>query len=259
MRLGYALRATQVAAALLVTAAPAIAQTPICETPANIVRLNNTLPRVAVKLAAGQPITIVAIGSSSTAGAGASTPGQQLSKPAPGLSLGAIPAAEIHRHQPRRERRRDQGDADASRQHGSLREARPRPVAARHQFGAARSSDRPGCRDPRRHQPDQARRRRRRADRSAIRAEGDRQDAMHENGGDDRRHREVRKCSGVPALRADAALACGPRHAFRDFISSDGLHLNDWSYNCWAKGLANAIAEAATRPVLSATAAPATR
>ncbi len=29
---------------------------------------------------------------------------------------------------------------------------------------------------------------------------------------------------------------------FETFISPDGLHLNDWSYNCWAKGLANAIA-----------------
>jgi acyl-CoA thioesterase I len=46
---------------------------------------------------------------------------------------------------------------------------------------------------------------------------------------------------------------------FETFISPDGLHLNDWSYNCWAKGLANAIAEAATRPVLSATASPAAR
>jgi hypothetical protein len=49
------------------------------------------------------------------------------------------------------------------------------------------------------------------------------------------------------------------RMPFESFISADGLHLNDWSYNCWAKGLANAIAEAATRPVLSATAAPAAR
>ncbi len=43
---------------------------------------------------------------------------------------------------------------------------------------------------------------------------------------------------------------------FEDFVSPDGLHMNDWSYGCLAKTLAAAIAEAATRPVASASAAP---
>jgi acyl-CoA thioesterase I len=34
---------------------------------------------------------------------------------------------------------------------------------------------------------------------------------------------------------------------FDTFVSQDGLHLNDWSYACWAKWLGVAIAEAATR------------
>jgi len=41
---------------------------------------------------------------------------------------------------------------------------------------------------------------------------------------------------------------------FDAFISPDGLHLNDWSYACVAKLLAGAIAEAATRPIASAAA-----
>ena len=41
---------------------------------------------------------------------------------------------------------------------------------------------------------------------------------------------------------------------FKAFVSADGLHMNDWSYDCLAKGLTAAIGEAATRPVLSATA-----
>ena len=41
---------------------------------------------------------------------------------------------------------------------------------------------------------------------------------------------------------------------FESFVSPDGLHMNDWSYACLAKGLALAIAEAAERPVMSATA-----
>ncbi len=41
---------------------------------------------------------------------------------------------------------------------------------------------------------------------------------------------------------------------FPAFISADGLHMNDWGYGCLAKLLATAIAEAATRPVASAAA-----
>lgn len=40
---------------------------------------------------------------------------------------------------------------------------------------------------------------------------------------------------------------------FETFITADGLHLNDWGYDCWAKLLSASIAEAATRPALSAT------
>jgi acyl-CoA thioesterase I len=39
---------------------------------------------------------------------------------------------------------------------------------------------------------------------------------------------------------------------FDTFVSPDGLHMNDWSYACWAKLLGDAIAEAATRPIASA-------
>jgi acyl-CoA thioesterase I len=39
---------------------------------------------------------------------------------------------------------------------------------------------------------------------------------------------------------------------FDVFVSPDGLHMNDWGYACWAKLLAAAIAEAANPPVASA-------
>ena len=39
---------------------------------------------------------------------------------------------------------------------------------------------------------------------------------------------------------------------FETFVSSDGLHMNDWSYACLAKALGVAIAEAATRPTATA-------
>lgn len=42
---------------------------------------------------------------------------------------------------------------------------------------------------------------------------------------------------------------------FETFVSPDQLHMNDWSYACVAKVLSGAIAEAATRPTASAAAA----
>ena len=47
---------------------------PACSAPAELTKLERPLPRVARLLAAGEPVRIVAIGSSSTAGAGASSP-----------------------------------------------------------------------------------------------------------------------------------------------------------------------------------------
>jgi acyl-CoA thioesterase I len=43
---------------------------------------------------------------------------------------------------------------------------------------------------------------------------------------------------------------------FKTFVSDDDLHMNDWSYGCVAKLLASAIAEAATRRTLTAGAVP---
>ncbi len=40
---------------------------------------------------------------------------------------------------------------------------------------------------------------------------------------------------------------------FESFVSPDGVHMNDWSYACVAKWLAAAIAEAASRPTATAT------
>src|SRR5262249_8795305 len=55
---------------------PAVANTamPTCNVPPDLIRLANPLPRLAKKVMAGEPIAIVAIGSSSTSGAGASSP-----------------------------------------------------------------------------------------------------------------------------------------------------------------------------------------
>jgi acyl-CoA thioesterase-1 len=45
--------------------------------------------------------------------------------------------------------------------------------------------------------------------------------------------------------------------SFSIFVSPDGLHMNDWGYACWAKLLAASIAEAANPPVAAAIERPA--
>jgi acyl-CoA thioesterase I len=62
--------------AAMLAAAPAVAQEkqPSCDAPSALTRLSQPLARMGQRLARHEPITIVAIGSSSTAGAGASSP-----------------------------------------------------------------------------------------------------------------------------------------------------------------------------------------
>jgi acyl-CoA thioesterase I len=75
-------------------------------------------------------------------------------------------------------------------------------------------------------------------------------------------------CSGMVSLISAAAKAehIGVFHRFElmrhwylvehlpfdTFVSTDGVHMNDWSYACLAKALGMAIAEAATRPIATA-------
>src|SRR5262249_59268684 len=54
--------------------APSAASSPICTAPAELVRFERPLVHTMQRLANALPLTIVAIGSSSTAGAGASSP-----------------------------------------------------------------------------------------------------------------------------------------------------------------------------------------
>jgi hypothetical protein len=43
---------------------------------------------------------------------------------------------------------------------------------------------------------------------------------------------------------------------FEQFTSRDGLHMNDWSYDCISKLLATALAEQVNRPIVTTTLVP---
>ena len=258
---GQRLITSATAAALLAGLAlvsPARADTPACVAPLDLVRLANPLPRVAQKVASGEPVTIVAIGSSSTSGAGASSPA---------ANSPSRLAIELKQHFPKLSitvlNRGVGGEEIAdmlSRFDSAVLAEKPdlvlwqlgtNSVIRGHKLGGHDALIRTGL--------------------AKIRAVGadivliDPQFAPKVISKPDA-ERMVTLISAT-AKREDVDLFRRfevMRHwhdvdqiGFETFVSSDGLHMNDWSYACMAKGLGNAIAEAAQRPVMSATAVPA--
>jgi lysophospholipase L1-like esterase len=226
-----------------------------CRVQPDLVRLANPLPRVARKLVSGTPVTIVAIGSSSTAGAGASSP--SLNYPS---RLQAELSAEFPRHKFRVVNRGVNGEEvkDMLRRFDSAVIAE-KPDLVLWQLGTN----------------------------SVLRDHpiNDRGAAIHEGiakikaqGADivlidpQFAPKVISKpgIGGVVRLIATTAKAENVdlfqryevmRHwrdddhvAIESFVSPDGVHMNDWSYGCLAKSLASAITEAATRPVAAAAA-----
>jgi lysophospholipase L1-like esterase len=235
---------------------PALAEQPPCEAPNDLIRLANPLMRVSQKLAAGTPITIVAIGSSSTAGAGASTP------------AGSYPsrlALELKRLFPRHSfniiNRGQNGEEIADmlkRFDQSVLSVKPdlvlwqlgtNSVIRDHMSTQHGASIREGLKRIRGVGADVVLIDPQFAPKVIAKPEAGRMveliatTAKEENVDLFRRFDVMKHWREVNRLPFDA------------FVSADGLHMNDWSYACMAKGLGLAIAEAAQRPVMSAAAA----
>jgi lysophospholipase L1-like esterase len=244
----------------LAFALPARADTsaPACATPLDLIRLANPLPHLAQKIAAGDAITIVAIGSSSTSGAGASSPAANYPSRLSVELQQHFPKSSFTMHN-RGVNGEEIGDMLA-RFDSSVIAAKPdlvlwqlgtNAVIRGHQLGDHGLLIREGL-----------------AKIHAIGADVvliDPQFAPKYIATPDA-ERVVSIISAVSATAKQADVDLFRRFelmhhwrdvghlAFETFVSPDGLHMNDWSYACMAKGLGNAIAEAAQRPVLSATA-----
>jgi acyl-CoA thioesterase-1 len=251
--------AKSVVAALLaglaaVFPARAEAPAPACDAPLDLIRLAYPLSHVAKKLALGEAITIVAVGSSSTAGAGASSPA---------ANYPSRLAAELHEHFPLLPitvlnrgvggeevpdmLRRFDSAVIAAKPDLVLWQLGTNTVLRGHRLTDNGALIREGL--------------------ARIRATGadvvliDPQFAPKVIAKPDA-ERMVELIS-TTAKREDVDLFrryAVMRHwhdadnlGFETFVSADGLHMNDWSYACMAKGLGNAIAEAAERPMMSAT------
>jgi acyl-CoA thioesterase I len=224
-----------------------------CSAPADLARLDHALDRTKRRLAAGLPITIVALGSSSTAGAGASSPDH---------SYPSQLAVELHQlfpgHQITVLNRGVNGEEalDMLARLGQtvlvekpdlilwqigtnavLRDYDLQPLGATIHDGLVRlkaSGADVVLIDPQF------------APRVLAKAEIESAvsliDTLAKQENVDLFHRFAvmrnwREASGIP---------------FEAFVSPDNLHMNDWGYGCVAKILAGAIADAASRPILSA-------
>jgi len=231
---------------------------PRCHVSLDVARLANPLVRFAQRLAAGEPITIVAIGSSSTAGSGASSPA---------ASYPSRLQVELNQRFPRQKitvlnrgvggeeikdmLKRFEGAVMAEKPDLVLWQLGTNSVIRDHALVDHGASIRDGVNviklagadvilvDPQFApkviaKPDAERM----VDLIAVTAKTENVDLF-------RRFAVMRRWHNVEHL------------PFESFVSPDGLHMNDWSYACIAKVLAAAIVEAATRPLSSVSAKPA--
>ncbi|MGC1865771.1 MAG: GDSL-type esterase/lipase family protein [Pseudolabrys sp.] len=241
----------------LAFALPARADTsaPACATPLDLIRLANPLPHLAQKIAAGDAITIVAIGSSSTSGAGASSLAANYPSRLSVELQQHFPKSSFTMHN-RGVNGEEIGDMLA-RFDSSVIAAKPdlvlwqlgtNAVIRGHQLGDHGLLIREGL-----------------AKIHAIGADVvliDPQFAPKVIAKPDAESMVALISATAKQADVDLFRRFELMHHWRDvghlafetFVSPDGLHMNDWSYACMAKGLGNAIAEAAQRPVLSATA-----
>ena len=235
--------------------ASAVASTAACNAPADLVRLVHPLKRVAQRIAGGQPLTIVAIGSSSTAGAGASSPAMSYPSRLEVELKALLPRVDITvvNRGVNGEESRDmlaRFDRDVISQHpdlvlwqvGSNSVLRDRPL------GEANTSLRDGLK--RLHQAG--------ADVVLINPQyAPKVINKHDVDGMVDLIHVMAKETNVDLFERFAVMRywrLTEDIPFSTFISPDELHMNDWSYGCIAKLMAGAIHEAAARLTVTATA-----
>ena len=249
------------AAAAITSAMPARAQGPLkpvaCAAPASLVHFSKPLSRTARLLASGKPIRILAIGSSSTAGAGASSIA---------ANYPSRLAADLKERFPMRDIvviNRGVNGTEAREMIAKFQEnvAQDKPDLVLWQLGTnsvlrdRKISDAPDVIND---------------GLSKFKALGadvvliNPQYAPKVIAKSEAEH--MVKIIATVSSQANVNLfdrfavmrhwRVGENMPFGAFLSPDQLHMNDWSYACVAKLLGGAIAEAATRPAMTATSTP---
>ena len=252
-------RAVKVVAATFIVALSlaARAETPRCNAPLNTIRFANPLMHLSHKLISGEPVTIVAMGSSSTQGVGASSPAAtypsrlavELKRQFPGHDITVINRG-VGGEEVADMLKRFDTQIVAAKPDLVIWQLGTNSVLHGHKIDGNGAMIHRGL--------------------EQIRATGadvvlvDPQYAPKVIAKPDTPR--MVELLAVTAKREDVDLFPRfdvmkrwhdtDRMSFETFVAPDGLHMNDWSYACLAHALGEAIAEAAQRPVMSATVAP---
>jgi acyl-CoA thioesterase I len=230
------------------------ASRPVCTAPSELTRLDYAFKRVSQKIAAGQPIKIVAIGSSSTAGAGASSaaltyPARlevELKELMPRTSITVVNRG-VNGEESREMLARFERDVFAENpdlviwQAGSNSVLRDRPLSE------APVALNEGLKLLREHGIDVVLMNPQYAPKVFTRHDVE---GMVHLMAVTAKEKSVNLFQRYAVMRYWQLTEGFP---FSTFLSSDELHLNDWSYGCIAKLLAGAIHETATRSIMTAT------
>jgi acyl-CoA thioesterase-1 len=232
-----------------------------CSAPAEFSRFDRPLLRTMRRLASGEPLTIVAIGSSSTAGAGASSPAAtypsrlavQLQQRFPGHDITVLNRG-VNGEETDDMMARFPADVMAEHPQLVLWQVGTNSVLHDHPLNPHSVQLREGIEELKA------------ADADVVLIDPQFSPAViakAETPGMVEQIEAAAKEENVDLFRRFAVMRnwYQVQHlAFDVFVSPDQLHMNDWSYACAAKLLGAAISEAATRPITSAAAprAPAT-
>ena len=237
---------------------PADLNNPKCDAPLDVLRLVNPLSRLARKLASHDPITIVAIGSSSTSGAGASSAkatypsrlADELKKHFPTHDITVLNKGVGGEEVPDMLKRFDDAVV-ANKPDLVLWQLGTNSLIRDHDMEDRGTKVRDGLNKIRAIGADIVLIDPQYAPKVIIKPRAEHMIAAIA---------KTAKQEGVALFRRYAVMkrwSETDRLPFETFVAPDGLHMNDWSYACMAKGLGMAIAEAATRKVQSARVMPA--
>lgn len=243
------------AALALPLAARAQSSTPNCDTPLDLVRLAHPLTRVGHKLMAGDPVTIVAMGSSSTWGAGASGPAANypnqlaadLKARFPKISFTILNAGVGGEEIADMLKRFDTAVVGVK-PDLVLWQLGTNSIIRDHKSNEHGATIREGLRKIRSVNADVVLIDPQFVPRVIAKPQAE---GMVEMLSMAAKQHDIDLFRRFDVMKRWNVVDKLP---FDQFTSPDGLHMNDWGYACMAKGLGMAIAEAAQRPVLSATA-----
>lgn len=251
---------TSAGAALLVALFPSVAGQAepqlghaSCDTPRELIRLVHPLPHVSARLRDRLPVTIVAIGSSSTAGAGATSPAAtypsrlavELRRQFPGTTIKVINRG-VGGEEIADMLRRFNRAVIAVKPDLVLWQLGTNSVIRNHELAGDGALIDEGLTRIRAIGADVLLIDPQYAPRVIKKPEAERMVALIA---------ATAKAQDVDLFPRFQLMRRWREHdhiGFDTFVSRDGLHMNDWSYACMAKGLGQAIAEAVNRPVVSA-------